>query len=454
MQVAQDEQALQRVQRLQACVASRLGLRVEEWRLPQLAQMLDRRAHFGDLDDWLASLERASGRDKLHALADDLAVGEGYFFRSAEQLQLLPGLVEARGGRALRALCIGCGGGEEAYSLAIGLADISPDSLIEAIDISPLRLQQATAGCYGDWSMRSTPGSQRRRWFKRDTAFHLIAPELRHRVRFEQRNLCEADPAFWGASRYDLVLCRNLLMYLEPPAVERALQHIAQVLAAGGYLFLGRGEGLRGWTDVFTPRETAHASYFERSEVGVATPTRLQAGRLRPGPSPLWLRTGRDTVFELWRQGRLGQALHLADSLLIQDRSDSELLLAQVMLLLRAGRIQEAQRVGTRLLDQATTPAMGAAARFAKARGHELRGEHERAEENYVQAIKLDAGFALAHLRLAQLLQAQGAPDRAAEQQHLASGLVQFEDERRLLMLGEGQGRADLAALCVEAVPA
>ena len=107
--MAQDELALQRLQR---CVTSRLGLRCEERHQPVLERILARQG--GAVDAWLDGLEQSSGRDELHALADELAVGEGYFFRNAEQLQLLARLVEARGGQPLRVLSIGCGAGEEA----------------------------------------------------------------------------------------------------------------------------------------------------------------------------------------------------------------------------------------------------------------------------------------------------------------------------------------------------
>ena len=142
--------------------------------------------------------------------------------------------------------------------------------------------------------------------------------------------------------------------------------------------------------------------------------------------------------------------MHLADSLLIHDRSDCELMLAQVMLLMLAGRVPEAQRIGMRLLSMATTPAMGAAARFAKARGHELRGEWDRAEESYRQAVKLDTAFAMAHLRLSLLLRQRGDEDQAGIEWRRASDLIACEDERRILIFGEGQSRAELAALCLE----
>ncbi|XHS77741.1 CheR family methyltransferase [Burkholderiaceae bacterium UC74_6] len=450
--MSQDDLTLRRVQRLRDCVMQRLGLKMSERHQPLLVRWLDERASEGELDACLDRLEQRVDASDLFALADELAVGEGWFFRHAGQFERLPALLASIGhGGPLRVLSAGCGSGEEAWSLAMSLAELRPGSRIEAFDLCPNRVQHAETGRYGDWSMRVTPGSMRRHWFRREDGFYEILPELRGGVDFSARNLSERDTGFWSEPRFDLVLCRNVLSYLEPAAVEAALNHLAQVLKPGGWLWLGRGEQLRGRDDLFKPHLLDGWTFYER------TPSARdpQRSRLRPGPGSLWLRQGRDTIFELWRQGRLRQALHLADSVLAQDRSDCELLLAQVMLQLQAGHVPEAQRIGMRLLSLATTPAMGAAARYAKARGHELRNESVQALENYQQAARLDPGFALAQLRLGQLLREQGDGEAGAEALRRASELMAFEDERRILVFGEGLGRRELAALCeLEAVPA
>jgi len=450
--VSQNDLTLRRVQRLRDCVMQRLGLKLSERHQPMLARWLDERASEGAAEACLERLEQQAGRAELLALADELAVGEGWFFRHAGQFERLPELLSSMSQEGpLRVLSAGCGSGEEAWSLAMSLAELRPGSQVEAFDLCPKRVQHAETGRYGDWSMRVTPGSMRRQWFSREDGFYEIQPGLRGGVKFSVRNLGEGDAGFWSEPRFDLVLCRNVLSYLEPAAVEVALNHLAQVLKPGGWLWLGRGEQLRGRDDLFKAHLLDGWTFYERT-----TSSRdPQRSRLKPGPGSLWLRPGRDTIFELWRQGRLRQALHLADSLVAQDRSDGELLLAQVMLQLQAGHVPEAQRIGMRLLNLATTPAMGAAARYAKARGHELRHEPVQALENYQQAVRLDPGFALAQLRLGLLLREQGDPEAAQEALRRASELMVSEDERRILMFGEGQGRRELAALCeLEAVPA
>ncbi|HEY4080028.1 MAG TPA: CheR family methyltransferase [Burkholderiaceae bacterium] len=451
--------------RFQAWIASALGLRMEEWQLPRLSQLLDSRAAPGEVESYLESLERGEDAAELDMLCAELTLGESYFFRHGRQFELLrsevlPSLIAkcVESGRGLRVLSMGCATGEEPYSLAILLADACRESgigwQIEAQDLCARRLQQARAGRYGDWSLRATPGAMRRQWFTRQDGHYEILPELRERVRFSSRNLSQADPDHWREADFDLVFCRNVLGSLEPAALERSLNHLALAVRSGGYVFLGNTETLRSRAETFAPRGNVDSGYYERLPGSASLASlprganRAQATRLTPTRSPLWPRTGRDTVFELWRQERLGQALHLADSLMVRDRSDTELLLAQTMLLIRLQRLHEAQRLGVRLLALATTPAMGAAARHAKALGHEMRGELAEAEQGYRHAARLDPEFAMPHLRLALMARRQQDSATAQHEMRRAHELLTHEDERRLLIFGDGCDRRELLEHC------
>ncbi len=444
-----------RLQRLQNWVVGSLGLRVDEWQMPLLARLLDQRAQvFDDVD----ALEQGRACELREQIINTLTLGESYFFRHARQFELLrhkvlPELIlTAAPTGTLRVLSVGCASGEEAYSLAILLEEACGsarmDWWIEAVDLCEQRLERARAARYGDWSLRSTAGTLRRQWFNRQESHYEVVPGLRERVRFSARNL--GDPAIdlWREGGFDLVLCRNVLGRMEPAALERGLGHLAAALKPGGLLFLGGDEALRGRADLFAPRGEGSNVYYQRTNDAGAPAPRPQAARLTPGPSPLWLRNGRDTVFELWRQERLGQALHLADSLTMRDRSDTELMLCQTMLLLRLQRVPEAQRLGVRLLAQTTTPGIGAAAHYAKALGHELRAELQDAEQSYRQAARLDAGFALPHLRLGLLARQQRDAVTAEQELALAAELLPQEDERRLLICGHGLDLDELLAQC------
>jgi chemotaxis protein methyltransferase CheR len=193
--------------------------------------------------------------------ADVVTNSETYFFRGPEQfadlVALLPEL--ARSGRRLRVLSAGCATGEEAYSLAAVLADHAvhlPQGFdVVGVDISTPRLAQACAGRYSARSARleRTPGGTTlEAHFLRDGDGWTPRPELRARVNFQLGNL--AAPDGLGLGRFDVIFCRNVLIYAHDSGWPRFLRTLAGALAPGGHLFLGESETLLGRSSPFQPR--------------------------------------------------------------------------------------------------------------------------------------------------------------------------------------------------------
>ena len=83
-----------------------------------------------------------------------------------------------------------------------------------------------------------------------------LAEALRSAVRFEARNLAADDPELWPPASYDVIFCRNVLMYFAPEQMRAAVARMTQSLAPGGFLFLGHAETLRGLSDEFHLRHT------------------------------------------------------------------------------------------------------------------------------------------------------------------------------------------------------
>ena len=190
-------------------------------------------------------LPRAARREiaVVHALCQAVTVGETYFFRHPEQFRwvasrLLPALLES-GRTTIRAWSAGCATGEEAYSIAACLLDLLPvprTVTIEVLgtDLLERNLAAARNGEYGAWSRRPS-GPMLHPVFKdaaRDRV--AIADPLREVTRFEEHNLLGAPPG-----EFDLIFCRNVLVYFSPEAVRTAARHLARALAPGGALFFG-----------------------------------------------------------------------------------------------------------------------------------------------------------------------------------------------------------------------
>lgn len=213
-----------------------------------------------DADAYLALLQDGAASDaEWSALEDEITVGETFFFRFAEQFAalertILPTLIRDRAdSRSLRIWSAGCSTGAEPYSVAILLHRLLgarlPDWSISILgtDISASALQAARAAEYGDWALRSLPEAERRRDFvavpgERAPRWRL-RPAYQRMVRFERQNLLqllEADPA--ALPRYDLVLCRNVLIYFHAEHVQALVQRFGAVLAPDGWLLLGHAE--------------------------------------------------------------------------------------------------------------------------------------------------------------------------------------------------------------------
>ncbi|MFL5274297.1 MAG: CheR family methyltransferase, partial [Anaeromyxobacteraceae bacterium] len=239
------------LERLRGAVAERIGLQFDDARLELVAAAVgERLAHLGlDVDAYLARVASTAGRPELGELARRLTVGETYFFRNGNDLRalvelVLPDRARARAGaRRLRILSAACSSGEEPYTLAMLARDIPAlagwDVSIHAFDVNPAAIERAVAARYSTWSLRQTPPEVEARHFRRDGSEYRLEDAIREMVSFEERNLLEDDPRFWASGAFDVVFCRNVLMYFAPETTRRVVARIAGSLAPGGYLFLG-----------------------------------------------------------------------------------------------------------------------------------------------------------------------------------------------------------------------
>jgi chemotaxis protein methyltransferase CheR len=175
--------------------------------------------------------------DSFEILLSEITVGETYFYRDPRQFEFIKEAVLPSFGHAIRMWSAGCSSGEEAYSLAIALEEcgLESGSQILASDISTAAIATARSGVYGDWSFREIDSMWRARYFTRAAKNKwAIALRLQPRVTFEVRNLANAQPDVDG---FDVIFCRNVLMYLEPHVADRVTAHLTASLREGGWFF-------------------------------------------------------------------------------------------------------------------------------------------------------------------------------------------------------------------------
>lgn len=469
------------VESFRAAVAARLGLAFDHTRAGSLAEVLGRKAEASGvtIGEYLQRLREPGhlSTERVGALARGLTVGETYFFRDPAQLRAFRevALVERLPSRSpLRILSAGCSSGEEPYTLAIVLREAQcSDASITAVDVDPDVLQRAARMRYSPWSLREMSPQGRDAWFRRDGQDYVLRPEVGDRVRFEARNLADADSDLFAPRSFDVVFCRNVLMYFTPEAAKRVVAAFAGSLVPGGHLFLGHAENLRGLSHEFRLCHTHGTFYYQRqSEAGAAA-----AGAARvydpPRPPESWFdaiqgatervrsmaearsamdsassppaRTDLGPATELLRRERFAEALAVLNALPRPEAEDTDALLLQAVLQLQTGDVGEAERTGQALL---RVDDLNAGAHYVLALCCEARGNESAAAEHDRIACHLDPSFAMPLLHLGQLATRIGEAERARSSFDRALVLLEQEDPARILLFGGGFTRESLMALC------
>jgi chemotaxis protein methyltransferase CheR len=237
-------------------IQERFGLTFEGVRQDILAARLGPRLRELRLDSPRAYYEYLRFHPQRDAEFERLPVlvtnNETYFFRETRQFDVLvehvvPERRRDSPGRSLRLLSAGCSSGEEPYSVGIALqaAGHAPGRVwaIDACDLNAERIARAKEAVYEEGSLRTCDAETRQRYFTREGDRFRLRMRYRAGVRFFQSNLLSSGFTLERDS-YDVVLCRNLLIYFGDAAFDRLIGLLARSLLPGGYLFLGHSESL------------------------------------------------------------------------------------------------------------------------------------------------------------------------------------------------------------------
>ena len=198
---------------------------------------------FADSEAYLHAITPA----EMTQLIELVVVPESWLFRDPQAFYATVELVQERWarGRATRILSIPCAGGEEPYSMAMALRDggVPKQAFsIDAYDLSPGCIERAQAGVYGRNAFRAQDVAFRERYFTHvaDDCYRII-DALREQVTFRQGNLLQFDTATYS-KHYDVIFCRNLLIYFDKPTTRAAIQNLSALLADDGMLLAGYAE--------------------------------------------------------------------------------------------------------------------------------------------------------------------------------------------------------------------
>lgn len=198
-------------------------------------------------DDYLLRIRSSSF--EVQQLINEVIIPETWFFRDRQPFIALANyaikkLKDSSRNGPLRILSAPSSTGEEPYSIIMALLDAglkANDFQIEAIDISEPNLQRAQLGQYRENSFRGEDLHFRDKYFLRNDQGYLLQPQVRRLVEFQHANLLAADFST-GRALYDIVFCRNLLIYFDRATQAHALQVLERLLRPDGILFLGHAE--------------------------------------------------------------------------------------------------------------------------------------------------------------------------------------------------------------------
>lgn len=234
-----------------------------------------------DLDSW-AELLATGGAPEAHVavVANHLTISETYFFRHSDSFDLLehdilPARLAARVEQRspIRIWSAGCATGEEPYSVAMLLrqrfpASASSRSLLYGTDINSQVLQRARRGVYSEWSFRETQPWVKSTYFKRlANGRYEIHPEIREMVRFSPLNFVSPiyPPEFSARGDFDVILCRNVLMYFSAEWQDRILRRLTLALTHGGWLLAGPCDVAMGFAHELG-LQSVGPGYFQRTD--------------------------------------------------------------------------------------------------------------------------------------------------------------------------------------------
>ncbi len=231
----------------------------------------------GNFRTYFTLLRFQSGGEELQALTNTMTVNETYFFREEYQFKclvnsLLPEIVKKKPvDSTLRIWSIPSSSGEEPYSIALYLTEYWPDIAhrdVELIssDIDTSILKKARAGKYSERSVQHLPAVLLQRHFRRThDGEYQISDDLRQAVEFSRVNLSEpADTRHYRG--FDVIFCRNLLIYFDDLSRQKAAEAFYDALNPGGYICLGHAESMSRITSLFRVRKFPEAIVYQKPE--------------------------------------------------------------------------------------------------------------------------------------------------------------------------------------------
>ena len=502
------------------------GLYFEDDKYPRVAAILVSRmaeldiASFSEYHRMLVS--GPGGKVELTNLAERLTVGETHFSRNKDQWRalgacVLPWIAEqnaAGGQRRIRIWSAGCSTGEEAYNASMVIRESLPDAAewnieIIATDISPAAIAKARRAIYTANSFRGVPENIIKEYFDPvENGRYRLHDDIRRTVSFQELNLLDRA-AMERMRDFDVIFCRNVLIYFDSAGIQQVLADFHRSLRSGGYLFLGHSESLHGKVPGFAclhvcdtfiykivplagnrpekthatrplenisehgqVKEVTKAATFglpasaddniqsagHTTDVRPVHPTQpdqrhdQDARDMQPPPSSVRKEPAAPTVRSLRDQGikqllaeQYPEAKHTFEQIIEQQPNDVSSLLYLALAIAESGGNESALKLCDRVLQ---LQPMCAEAYCVKALVYEELGNDATALAELDKAVYLDDGFAIAHFRMAGLHDRAGRGNDAMRQYANTLKTLPKDNGQRVQLYSGGFNTTTITQTC------
>jgi len=243
--------------KLQTLIHEQVGIRLDDRQemVTSRLRRVARAAGFDDVDDYITRVLANPSPERLSEVVDRLSTNHTFFHREAKHFEQLADVLQPlvaqrrqQGVRDIRLWCAAASFGQEPYQLAMILREVIGPEVSKwkagllATDISSDALATAKAGIYEEEDVAKLPPARQRWFLKTKDGKRKVRPELQRDVTYRRLNLVTGPFSF--RVPFDIIFCRNVMIYFDLDVRTRLVHHLAQVLQPGGHLFISLSETL------------------------------------------------------------------------------------------------------------------------------------------------------------------------------------------------------------------
>ncbi len=446
---------------------SKTGLRFHTDRRGDLRRAIASAAREMGFCDWqslaLWLLDAPLLRRDIETLARHLTVGETYFRRDQKifdffEQTILPEIASMRRPqRRLRIWSAGCSTGEEPYSIAISVQRAVPDwkewnLTLLATDIHLRLVERAREGIYRQWSFRNCPDWLKQLYFTRKDSDFEIAPAIREMVSFDYLNLAEDiyPSLFTGTNAMDVIFCRNVLMYFDAEAAQKAIDSFHRSLVDGGWLVAGATDAPSSFYSRFEPVRFQGATLYRKSdrktkpkpadfskkEIRIpAPPVVRQKNETREKKKIPVVENPLEVARRFYDEGRYDEAIDALEESLSCGLPLSEAMTLAARARANQGRLREAREWCEKAL---VRDKLDPSIHYLLAVITEEEGNPKSAIAALNRALYIDPDFVMAHFKLAGLKARTGRSSESRKHFQCVMSLLTAREGDEILPESEG----------------